>query len=85
MTISAEDAEELKLVVGAIGEVMAEAKGGWPLNKRETMTAFVLMGLTSRMMPSAVTNPADRTKIIDLAVKVSGEVLDKLKNEEPSS
>lgn len=40
---------------------------GWPLNKRETFTAFALMGLTSRLQPSTTSNRADQERLVKLA------------------
>lgn len=40
---------------------------GWPLDKRETFTAFVLMGLASRLQPVASTKGPDQERLVELA------------------
>jgi hypothetical protein len=60
--------DELNSIQEAIS---ALASKGWPLNKRETYLALNLMGLTSRLQPSAATNPADQQRLVELAAKMA--------------
>jgi hypothetical protein len=53
-----------------IRKTLAELKG-WPLNKRETYLALNLMGLTSRLQPSASNNTVEQSRLVDLAAKMA--------------
>lgn len=43
---------------------------GWPLNKSETMRAFALMGLTSRLQPLQINSSEQQQLVVDLATKL---------------
>jgi len=44
---------------------------GWPLDKRETLVAFNMMGLTSRLQPLQVESSVHQQMVVALAVKLA--------------
>ncbi len=51
-------------------DILAGLKG-WPLDKRETLAAFNLMGLTSRLQPLHVDSKLHQEAVVQLAVKLA--------------
>lgn len=64
--------EQLQDLLAAYDVTRQRTAGGWPLDKRETFQAFVLMGLASRLQPAAVHDSKARAGL----VKLAGEMAD---------
>ncbi len=78
MTISDDEKEEMLLAATSVGQAIAAVSPGWPLNKRETMAAFILMGLTSRLQPVSATSAENRQRVIDLGIDLADAALAEL-------
>lgn len=61
-------------------EILGSLKG-WPLDKRETLAAFNLMGLTSRLQPLHVESKHHQESVVQLAVKLADMALAELDKE----
>lgn len=55
----------------AVGKLALAAGQGWPLDKRETFAAFVLMGLASRLQPLHLTDVGAQGRLATLAVDLA--------------
>jgi hypothetical protein len=51
-------------------EILGGLKG-WPLDKRETLVAFNMMGLTSRLQPLQVESAEHQKLVVTLAIKLA--------------
>lgn len=67
------DATDPDSLRAAVAQLSVAIAGGaaWPLDKRETFQAFVLMGLASRLQPSSVDKLADQQRLVALSGKMA--------------
>lgn len=70
-----EESDALDDIGDAITNLAAEIGRGFPLDKRETFAALIIMGLSSRLQPLHVTNnkesAAAQASIINLGFKLA--------------
>lgn len=71
--------EEIRDAVGDLEETIGA--GRFPLNKRETFAAFIMMGLASRLQPLHTDSPAHQTKVVKLSFAMADQALGECKEE----
>lgn len=59
--------QDLTTALVNLTAALQAASPTWPLDKRETFTAFALMGLTSRLQPVATGKQVDKERLVALA------------------
>jgi hypothetical protein len=64
--------DEIRAAVNGLASVISQ---GFPLDKRETFAALVMMGLASRLQPLHTDSVAHQTKVVKLSFALADSAL----------
>ena len=64
--------DEIRAAVNGLAGIIGH---GFPLDKRETFAALVMMGLASRLQPLHTDSPAHQTKVVKLSFALADQAL----------
>lgn len=75
MTDPSAELEALDALQSSINKLASSVGSSFPLNKRETFAAFIMMGLASRLQPLHTDSPAHQTKVVKLSFAMADQAL----------
>lgn len=67
--------EALDTLQASINRLASVIGAGFPLDKRETFAALIIMGLSSRLQPLHVDSPGHQNKVVKLSFALADAAL----------